>query len=93
MTQAENSIMNFKNWMRKNYLEDNTWKGRLARDIRTDETFPKNGVVKFEGWRILMREYLEKNHACSECLEAFETCWKEYEKCERVILKLRLPKQ
>lgn len=56
MTQTEDLIMNFKNWMRKHYLEDTTWKGRLARDIRTDENFPKNGVVKFEGWRTLMRK-------------------------------------
>lgn len=85
--------MNFKNWMKKNYLEDTTWKGRLARDIHTDEKFPKNGVVKFEGWRSLMREYLEKHHACDECLDVFEKCWKEYEYCERMRLKLPLSKQ
>ena len=93
MTQAEDLIMNFKNWMRKHYLEDATWKSRLARDIRTDENFPKNGVVKFEGWRTLMRKYLENNRACSECLDAFETCWREYEQCERDRLKARLSRR
>lgn len=79
--------MCFKNWMKKNYLENGTWRGRLARDIRSDEKFPINGVKKYEGWRVLIRKYLVDNNACDECLEAFDFCWEEYEQCERARLK------
>ena len=75
--------MTYINWMKKTYGEENSPKGNLARDIRADEKFPKNGVGKFDGWRRLLRSYLESHSACNGCLASFDESWKEYEACER----------
>lgn len=75
--------MNFKNWMKKNYLNEDSPKGDLAQDIRTDENFPKNGPGKYDGWGRLLRNYLENRGACDGCLGAFDECWKEYVSCAK----------
>ena len=76
--------MNFYNWMMRNHRDENTPAGDLAADMkRVRDTFPRNGVGKFDGWHSLIRSYLVRHHACSECLEVFEECWKEYVECEK----------
>lgn len=75
--------MTFKNWIQKNYRYGAGTKTDLAHDISHDGTFPSNGEGKFDGWRALIRSYLELQGACDGCLEAFDEAWEEYELCER----------
>ena len=76
--------MNFYNWMMRNHRDEDTPAGDLASDMkRVKDTFPRNGVGKFDGWHRLIRSYLVHHHACSECLEVFEECWEEYVECEK----------
>lgn len=76
--------MNFYNFMMKNYLGTDTPGGDLAKDMREDkENFPRNNGVKYAGWHRLIRSYLIENEACDNCMEVFESCWKEYEIGER----------
>lgn len=83
--------MTFYTFMMRNYQGQDTPEGDLAADMKRDkERFPKNGTGKFNGWHRLIREYLTDQDACDGCLEAFESCWKEYELCERKRLKRSL---
>ena len=75
--------MNYKNWLKKNYIDEDSAKGDFARDINRDERFPKNGVGKFDGWKKLIAEYLMKHGAVPECMAAFDETWEEYVKCEK----------
>ena len=85
--------MNFKNWMNRNYRRSLSEKGDLARHIHSDEKFRQNGPCKFEGWRVLIRDYLVNKGAGQVRLQTFDVCWKEYEQCERARLKMSLRKQ
>ena len=83
--------MTFYNVMMRNYRNGEGAKRDLACDMHDDkEKFPKNGARKFDGWHKILREYLEGQGACDDCLDTFEECWKEYEQCERKRLKMRL---
>lgn len=76
--------MNFYNWMMRNHRDEDTPEGDLAADMEhVKDTFPRNGVGKFDGWHRLIRSYLVQRHARSECLDVFEECWKEYVECEK----------
>ena len=76
--------MTFYTFMMRNHRGKNTPEGDLARDIFQDrESFPRNGKGKFDGWHRILRGYLERQHACSECLDVFESCWKDYVACEK----------
>lgn len=76
--------MNFYNYMRKHYIDEQSPRGDLARDMKMDrERFPKNGVGKFDGWYKIIRNYLVRENACPECLAVFDECWEEYESVER----------
>lgn len=80
--------MNFYNYMVKNYLEEDSPKGDLARDMKSDkEDFPENTVGKFDGWKKLIRRYLIRKSSCPDCIKTFDEAWKEYEECERKRLK------
>ena len=76
--------MTFYRFMMRNYRGSDTPEGDLAHDMElVRERFPKNGKGKYDGWHKLIREHLEWNNACSDCLAAFERCWKEYVECEK----------
>ena len=76
--------MSFYTYMMRNYRGTNTPEGSLAHDMELDrDSFQKNGTGKFEGRHKLIREHLERNDACEECLEIFERCWEEYVRCEK----------
>lgn len=79
--------MTYKNWMKRNYAEKDSPEGDLARDVWSDESFPKNRSCKYKGWHDLIKSYLERRQACSEAISLFEKTWKEYESCEKQRLK------
>lgn len=82
--------MNFYNFMMKNYKDAKEPKGDLARDMYADrEMFPRNAPGKFEGWRKVILNYLERNNACIECIDTFEDAWEEYVRCEKSRSKRR----
>ena len=85
--------MTFKTWLKRTYFNANSKEGDLARAVWSDESFPKNGARKFDGWHQIIKGHLYRAGACYDCMETFEKCWKEYELCERKRLKMALPKQ
>lgn len=77
-------IITFYTYMTRNYLGKASPKGDLAMDIKRDkDRFPKNRSCKFNGWHRLIQNYLISQGACGDCMEVFEKCWKEYERCEK----------
>ena len=80
--------MTFYRFMMRNYRDGVGAKRDLARDMQDDgEKFPANGVGKFDGWHKILRDYLEEQRACDDCLATFEECWEEYVKCEKARLR------
>lgn len=78
--------MNFYNWMMKNYKNAESPAGDLARDMYEDdhkENFKNSNPGKYKFWNNHIRAYLESCHACDDCIETFEKCWREYEYSER----------
>lgn len=76
--------MTFYTFMIRNYENDNTPAGDLARDMKRDtESFPRNSSCKYKGWHEQIYNYLFVNKACRECLKTFNECWEEYVKCEK----------
>ena len=73
--------MMFKTWLRQ-YLNDDTPYGDLARDVVSDKQFPKNyPTTKESGERVdhfIIRNYLESCRACPECMTVFEETWHLY---------------
>ena len=77
--------MTFYTYMMRNYRGKRSPKGDLADDMFLDrETFPRNRNVKFDGGYTILRDYLEEQHACQECLIVFEQCWTEYVTFEKL---------
>ena len=66
--------MNFYRWMMKKHLKTQAPVGDLARDMKGDKEFPRDGSLD----EIL--EYLESKGACFGCLDACMEAWKEYER-------------
>ena len=65
--------MNFYDWLQLKYGNEDSYKGDFAEDARIyNEEFPKkyNDIM----------HHLFINGACSECIETFKDCWKEYKK-------------
>ena len=76
--------MTFYTFMMRNHRGKQTPAGDLAEDIYRDkDSFPRNGKGKFDGWHRILRSYLERQHACSDCLDVFEKCWEDYVRCEK----------
>ena len=74
--------MTFYNFMMR-YKHGDGAKRDLAWDMYDDkEHFPRKGS---DGHKIL-REYLENQNACDDCLATFEKCWSEYVLCEKARL-------
>lgn len=70
--------MRFCTWMKKQYLHENSPKGKLARDIKSDgRNFPAEGRYS------KVRKYLIVRNADEHCLQVFEECWEEYTACEK----------
>lgn len=66
--------MNFYRWMMKKHLKTKAPMGDLARDMKGDKEFPRNGNQE----EIL--EYLESQNACLGCMTACREAWAEYER-------------
>ena len=67
--------MQFNTWLKKKYIDEDSPRGKLARDIKADSFyFPK------QGRHDKVRKYLICRNASEKCLDAFEDCWEEYEK-------------
>ena len=80
--------MTFYNFMMRNYRNGTGAKRNLAYDMQDDrEHFPRNESRKFHGWHKILRDYLECQGACDDCLATFEECWEEYVKCEKARLR------
>jgi len=74
--------MTFFYFMMKKYKNGDGAKRDLACDMYDDkEQFPRNGLSNLQFWHKGIREYLENQGACDDCLDVFEKCWKEYIKC------------
>lgn len=49
--------MNFYNYMTRNFIDEDSPRGDLAKDMKMDKAaFPKNGVGKFDGWYKIIRD-------------------------------------
>lgn len=69
--------MNFKTWIIKRHIDDDSPIGDLARDIKDDGTFKeKNSLSGIDN-------YLDMNNACDRCIEAFKKAWDEYTKWQK----------
>ena len=66
--------MNFYTWMMKKHIRTMDPVGDLARDMKPDKEFPRDGN-KGE-----IEAYLENCGACSGCMDAFEKAWRKYER-------------
>ena len=84
-------IMTFYTYMMRNHLGKDSPAGDLAMDMKRDKDhFPKNRSCKFNGWHQFIRYCLSGQGVCSDCMEVFEECWKEYERCEKKRLNKNL---
>lgn len=66
--------MNFYTWMMKKHINTKAPVGDLARDMKGDREFPRDGD------KAVIRDYLEGCGACSGCMDAFERAWRKYER-------------
>ena len=64
--------MSFYRWILKKHINTMAPVGDLARDMKEDSEFPRDGGKK------KIRQYLESCHACSGCMDAFDEAWAEY---------------
>ncbi len=64
--------MSFYRWVLKKHINTMAPVGDLARDMKEDSEFPRDGGKK------KIRQYLEDCHACSGCMDAFDEAWAEY---------------
>jgi uncharacterized protein YozE (UPF0346 family) len=64
--------MSFYRWILKKHINTMAPVGDLARDMKEDSEFPRDGGKK------KIRQYLEACHACSGCMDAFDEAWAEY---------------
>lgn len=71
-------MMYFKTWL-KQFVKDMSPRGDLARDVRSDEEFPRERSIDMNMRRSVIRTYLEDAGACNGCLDAFDEAWKDYE--------------
>jgi len=80
--------MQFYNWMKKNYENDDTERGDLFEDMKRDKNFPRNtNPGKYDGWFEIIFRHLVNTGACDEALDVFEECWREYVKNQRKIYR------
>lgn len=76
--------MNFYSYMMKNHRGAENGAGRLAGVMAADrERFPRNGLVKYDGWHKLIHDYISRNSSYRGLMPVFESCWEQYEQIER----------
>lgn len=64
--------MSFYRWILKKHINTMAPVGDLARDMKEDNEFPRNGGKK------VIKKYLEDCRACSGYMDAFDEAWAEY---------------
>ena len=67
------TIISFYKYMIDNHIKDDSPIGDLARDMKSDQDFPKRSICF-----TTIYYYLIKKCACSDCNDAFCEAWKEY---------------
>lgn len=73
ITEISNSgPMVFTGWLVDRHLNKDTPFGDLADDIWDDMDFPA------ENTRKAILDYLERQHACHDCLRTFTRAWSSY---------------
>lgn len=71
--------MTFYTYMTRNYLKGAGPKHDLAYDMKLDSAaFPRNAKGNLKDGHRIIEEYLLEHDACSECMDVFEDCWREY---------------
>ena len=74
--------MTFYGYMKRHYFGKEGRKADLANDMVSDESgFPTRVGIKDRDGHGTIRRYLESCRACGACLDVFEECWEEYERC------------
>jgi uncharacterized protein YozE (UPF0346 family) len=68
---------NFSTWL-AGMQNRNSPVGDLARDMLSDNDWPKDGTDK-----MTFKRYLENQHACDGARNALETAWGSYRKARR----------
>lgn len=71
-------MMTFYDWMIARYQGKNSPSGDLADDMSSDKSWPAENI------RAAILEHLTSHGACSECVEVFKRCWRDYRKNEEV---------
>ena len=71
-------MMTFYDWMIARYQGKNSPSGDLADDMSSDKAWPA------ENTRAAIQDHLNNHDACSECVEVFKRCWRDYRKNEEV---------
>lgn len=67
-----NTEKTFREWMLEKHLDKDTPFGDLADDMADDEEWPAKNE------REVILRYLERQHACTACLETFGCAWAAY---------------
>ena len=65
-------LIYFKTWI-KQFKKENTRFGDLARDIQSDESFPRKNNYEE------MIDYLKMGDASSNAIDTFKDAWKSYQ--------------
>ena len=63
----------FFDFMKDNYIKEDSPAGDLTREMDRDRTFPRESTKRKE-----IMDHLKHNNACPECLQIFKWCWEEY---------------
>lgn len=71
--------MDYKEWMIRHYLDNDTSKGDFARDIKDDTAFPRHRDFN------TLVGYLINRCACDEALMVFTETYKDYENQQYII--------
>lgn len=68
-------MTSFSSFMLRNYVEEDSYLGDLARDIRDDPKFPRRA----RNYATILK-YLLNCHACPEAITAFDDAYSLFEK-------------
>lgn len=71
-------IITFDKYIKKRMYQDNP-ESDFKEDVLRDKTFPKKMTASTENYEHI-RRYLFIRRACSEAIQAFNACWRDYYK-------------
>lgn len=71
-------MTSFSSFMLRNYVEEDSYLGDLARDIRDDPGFPRRA----SSYATILK-YLLNRHACPEAITAFDDAYSLFEKTNK----------